>query len=248
MALGKKKVIVYTDWIHQFKDLTDEEAGKLIKHFFDYINDLNPKSDRLTELLFNPIKATLKRDLEAWELQQKINRENGSKGGRPKKELQTEKNQKNPFGYFETEKNQNKGVNDSVSVNVSVNENDNVNVKEKEKNIISSEIKISDHVPKKRFIPPNLEEVKDYCFERNNQVDAQRFIDYYTSNGWMVGKNKMKDWKSAVRTWEKNNYSINTGNNGNKQQSTVRTADDKFADFVKRSLESERNLPTIREE
>lgn len=56
----------------------------------------------------------------------------------------------------------------------------------------------------KRFTPPSREEVQAYCLERKNTVDAERFIDYYTSNGWMVGKNKMKDWKAAVRTWEKN--------------------------------------------
>lgn len=56
---------------------------------------------------------------------------------------------------------------------------------------------------KKRFAPPTFEEVKAYCSERNNSVDAQRFIDYYTSNGWKVGKNPMKDWKAAVRNWER---------------------------------------------
>lgn len=55
---------------------------------------------------------------------------------------------------------------------------------------------------RKRFIPPTVEEVAQYCFERMSKVDPQRFVDYYTSNGWMVGKNKMKDWKAAVRTWE----------------------------------------------
>ena len=54
-----------------------------------------------------------------------------------------------------------------------------------------------------RFTPPTLAEVKAYCFERQNNVDAERFIDYYTSNGWKVGKNSMKDWKAAVRTWER---------------------------------------------
>lgn len=54
-----------------------------------------------------------------------------------------------------------------------------------------------------RFTPPTLQEVTAYCQERNNNVDAERFIDYYTSNGWKVGKNSMKDWKAAVRTWEK---------------------------------------------
>lgn len=60
--------------------------------------------------------------------------------------------------------------------------------------------------PKKstRFIPPTVEEVDSYCKERNNRVDARRFVDFYTAKGWMVGKNKMKDWKSAVRTWERN--------------------------------------------
>ena len=55
-----------------------------------------------------------------------------------------------------------------------------------------------------RFAPPTLEEVRAYCRERGNRVDAQRFIDYYTSNGWKVGRNPMKDWKAAVRTWERN--------------------------------------------
>jgi hypothetical protein len=64
----------------------------------------------------------------------------------------------------------------------------------------------SDKPTRTRFKPPTKEEVQAYCFERNNQVDAERFIDYYTANGWCVGKNKMKDWKAAVRTWEKNGY------------------------------------------
>lgn len=58
-----------------------------------------------------------------------------------------------------------------------------------------------------RFTPPTLEEVRTYCTERKNNVDAERFVDYYESNGWMVGKNRMKSWKAAVRTWEKNNRS-----------------------------------------
>lgn len=55
----------------------------------------------------------------------------------------------------------------------------------------------------KRFAPPTVEEVSAYCLSRSNGVDPGRFVDYYTSNGWKVGKNPMKDWKAAVRTWEK---------------------------------------------
>lgn len=56
-----------------------------------------------------------------------------------------------------------------------------------------------------RFIPPTVQEVVDYCLERGNSIDAQHFVDYYQSNNWMRGKNKIKDWKACVRTWEKNN-------------------------------------------
>ena len=55
----------------------------------------------------------------------------------------------------------------------------------------------------RRFAPPTLAEVSEYCAGRRNRVDPQHFIDYYTSNGWKVGRNPMKDWKAAVRTWER---------------------------------------------
>lgn len=54
----------------------------------------------------------------------------------------------------------------------------------------------------KRFTPPTLDDVSAYIRERGSNVDAQRFLDFYTAKGWMVGKNPMKDWKAAVRTWE----------------------------------------------
>lgn len=71
---------------------------------------------------------------------------------------------------------------------------------------IDKEIDKEKNIKKKtasRFIAPTLEQVKAYCNERNNSVDAERFINYYTANGWKVGKNPMKDWKAAVRTWER---------------------------------------------
>ncbi len=61
---------------------------------------------------------------------------------------------------------------------------------------------IENSIGNKRFTPPTLEEVSQYCNERQNGIDPQRFIDYYTSNGWKVGRNPMKDWKAAIRTWE----------------------------------------------
>lgn len=58
---------------------------------------------------------------------------------------------------------------------------------------------------KRIMIKPTLEEVNAYCIERNNFISAEKFINYYESNGWMVGRNKMKDWKATIRTWEFNN-------------------------------------------
>jgi hypothetical protein len=59
----------------------------------------------------------------------------------------------------------------------------------------------------KRFKAPTVDEVRAYCKERGNDVDAEHFVSYYESNGWMVGKNRMKDWMAAVRTWERNGFS-----------------------------------------
>lgn len=70
--------------------------------------------------------------------------------------------------------------------------------KDKDKDIVKVKAKV------KRFVKPKIEEIMDYCDERQNNVDAEKFYDYYSSNGWRVGKNPMKDWKASVRTWEKN--------------------------------------------
>lgn len=62
-----------------------------------------------------------------------------------------------------------------------------------------------------KFTKPTLQEVKAYCIERGNDVDPERFVDFYEAKGWMVGKNKMKDWRAAVRNWERNGASKSAG-------------------------------------
>ena len=61
-----------------------------------------------------------------------------------------------------------------------------------------------------KFVKPTIEEIKAYCKERNNGIDANYFFDYYESKGWLVGKTKMKSWKAAVRTWERKEFNIVT--------------------------------------
>lgn len=76
---------------------------------------------------------------------------------------------------------------------------------------------------RKPFIPPTVEEVRAYCMERGNNVDPEGFVDFYDSKGWMIGKNKMKDWKSAVRTWERSE--------GRKKGGAVRVAAQRKGDL-----------------
>ena len=85
MAENKKAFVAYCDWLESFEELTDEEAGKLAKHLFRYVNDLNPEApDRMTKMCFIPIKQSLKRDLVKYEERAERARINGLKGGRPK--------------------------------------------------------------------------------------------------------------------------------------------------------------------
>lgn len=88
---------------------------------------------------------------------------------------------------------ENSSVSESVSVSV-------IDIKEKEDTNVSSKEKTAT-----KFVPPTKEQVREYCQERENNVDPENFVDFYTGKGWMIGKNKMKDWKAAVRTWERNN-------------------------------------------
>jgi predicted phage replisome organizer len=121
----------------------------------------------------------------------------------------------------------NDNVNDSQE---NVNDSQGTDIEEdKEK----EEDKENSNVPQaetrtKRFTPPIVEEVKAYCAERKNNVDAQRFVDYYTSNGWLVGKNKMKDWRAAVRTWERNSTNSSKASGITVKQNASSDLDDIF--------------------
>lgn len=87
---------------------------------------------------------------------------------------------------------------------------------EKEDNVTQEEYKLSEQVePKsKRFKAPTVDEVRAYVLEKRYNVDAEAFVDYYTSKGWVVGKSPMKDWRAAVRTWNKNNARFNSSAGG----------------------------------
>ena len=167
------------------------------------------------------------------------NRENGKKGGAPKGNNNAQKQpnqpkkttQNNPplereregegeskreieDKYLLKKETKNKTIENEKNEEVVFEEFDSVELEAEE----SFQKKVA---RKTRFSKPTVEEIHEYCFERNNGIDAQRFFDHYESNGWMVGKTKMKDWKAAVRTWERNNNNKNQNQNGQQQERFV---------------------------
>lgn len=117
MAQGKKSFIAYSDWKDIFNELPDEDAGKLIKHIFSYVNDENPKSDSvLIRAVFAQIKSTLKRDLDKWDKQLEQRKEAGIKSGLSRR------TKTNDRSDSLNEHERKRTVNDSVNVNVSVND------------------------------------------------------------------------------------------------------------------------------
>ena len=181
MAKDKKSFILYTDQSGVFNQLPDEIAGKLIKHIFAYVNDENPISeDLIINIAFEPIKQSLKRDLKRYEEYVDKQSVNGAKGGRPKKANETQITQ--PF--FDKPKKA-----DSVSVSDSDSVNDNVNKRKR-----------------KVFIKPTIEDIK----KEFPTFNAESFLNYYESNGWMVGKNKMANWSASVKNWIAKDYNQQT--------------------------------------
>lgn len=104
---------------------------------------------------------------------------------------------------------------------------ENVKVKEKVKD------KEKDNI--KRFAPPTKAEVEEYCQEKGYGVDAERFIDFYESKGWYVGKNKMKDWKAAVRNWNRSQRQELTAEAGKRQGKAA--APNRFHNFQERDYD-----------
>lgn len=107
--------------------------------------------------------------------------------------------------------------NDNTCVNETEKKENTVSHQEKEKNVTQEEYKLSEQIEQKskRFKTPTVEEVRAYILEKGYSVDAESFVDYYTSKGWVVGKSPMKDWKAAVRTWNKNHSKFNNTSTGN---------------------------------
>ena len=160
-----------------------EQRGELFTAILCYAaGESVPELDAAADMAFSFIRERMDRDNAAYMEKVEKRREAGKLGGRPKADGFSERQEKakKANGFFEK---QNNPDTDSVL--------DTVPVIKKESIEKSS-----------RFSPPTRQDVAEYCAEKGfSDLDIERFIDYYTSNGWMVGKSKMKDWKAAVRNW-----------------------------------------------
>jgi len=177
MAKDKKSVLIYVDWINIFNELSNEEAGKLIKHFFMYVNDLNPEApDRLTKLLFEPIKQTLKRDLVKYEDKRKKNRLNAL--------LRWERENANACERTKTDAKHADSVSDSVS------DSDKDINKEEQREIDKTWLKWKDY-KKKEFRFSYKSEVSEQAAKNElinlsggDEKTAIKIIEQSIANGW----------------------------------------------------------------
>lgn len=154
MADGKKSIIVYADWMDKFEELTDDEAGRLIKHFFRFVNDLDPIApDRTTKLMFIDIQNSLKRDLNKWENIKEKRSEAGkaSAAAKKKAKLIQQKETKSTSVKKAQQTSTKSTVSDSVNVSVSDTVN-NIVVEEEKK--VFTEPKVS------KIAPIEIEEIE----------------------------------------------------------------------------------------
>jgi len=177
--------VFYGTFLSQIGKLKDEAAQLLaIRDIVRYgcfgeMPDFYYDRDGGIEAMFEGIKM----QIDNAKSKRLINQNNGRKGGAPKGNRNAAKQpnstENNPIQPNSTENNPNDNVYD--------NDKDNVNGKIGQ--------------TAKRFTPPSLEDIQAYCSEMGYSFDPQRFLDFYESKGWMVGKTKMKDWKAALRGW-----------------------------------------------
>ena len=165
----------YHSYLKSIEPLNDAERGRLFTALLEYSSTgVTPDLRGNERFIFPTMKEQIDRDMQKYEAKCNKNRENVLRR------------------YTD--------VNDGIRTDTkSTKEKAKEKAKEKEK---ESAPPIS---PSRgtRFIPPTPDEVRAYCLERGGRVSAEKWYDYYTANGWKVGKNPMKDWKAAVRNWER---------------------------------------------
>ena len=198
--MRKNSFVIYTDCLEQLEVIPDAERGVLFLEVLKYARTgvVPTIENPFLKALFLGFKNQIDRDTAKYDEVCKKRAEAGRNGGNQRvanlkiqaTQSNCNQNQANASNCLKVEANaSNTQANQAESVNGSVNVYD--------IDINKSKGKTS------RFTPPTLQEVENYIKEKGYSVDAEAFIAFYDSNGWLVGKNKMKSWKSAVTTWAK---------------------------------------------
>ena len=197
---NKKSFILYNDFQSTLDKLTDEQAGKLLKKIFSYVNEIDIKSDIITDLVFEPIKQHLIRNRVKYDNIVKRNKENGKKGGRPKK------NPKNPLGTLVTQTNPSKPKKaDSDSDSDSVSDSDSDNIDDKKKNYF-----VGNDISDSEF--PTLVEYQNYYLKYANEYYSEKFpisiikcnsqaengYVYWNGQNWKRKKGIIKSIKQTI--------------------------------------------------
>lgn len=180
----RDSVVFYRSFYDAIKNIPKDNQLEVYNAIMDYsMYGVDPDITGIALALFLAFKPQIDANNERYV--------NGTKGGRPKKEK--------PMVFKDGENKK-----PMVSENLETEKpNEKENVKEKEN--------IKENIKRKIFQAPTAEDVRKYCVERGNKVDPQSFVDFYESKGWMIGKNHMKDWKAAVRTWERSETKTRQG-------------------------------------
>lgn len=200
MVTLRDSVVFYRSFYEAIKDLPAEQFKASVKSIMDYgLDDKIPETNGIEKTVYIMAKPQIDANNTRYK--------NGTKGGRPVTKLKPSNNQK--ITELKSNNNQTKPNSHFEEPKDNVKEKDKDNVKEKDN---------------KTFIPPSVGDVSEYCLSMGYHVSAESFVDFYTSKGWMVGKNKMKDWKAAVRNW----------NRSQRQESTAKAEKNRFNNFPQR--------------
>jgi len=193
--MGKDPAFLFysSDFLTGTMFMTDEQVGKYIRLLCS-----QHQHGHMTERDMLKICKTYDEDIF-----EKFDKDSDGKYYQHRLELEVNKR----IAYSDSRR-KNRTVKDKDMSNTSKSYDEHMENENRNENIDDNGVENTKNIKGKKkanvFSEPTLDEVKEYCKERQNGIDPERFIAYYQSNGWMIGKNKMKDWQAAVRTWEKN--------------------------------------------
>lgn len=202
----RESFVLHAEYI---EDLPEELKGAFLRYIYEYgINETEPELSGLELTVWLKIKRRIDDDVQAYERKVSNLKQNRNRTATGAKTATTTDNrtdtERRPNGdRTETdEKTENTAGDRTDSVSV----NDSVNVSVNDIECVSVAETPAEPAPepaptRKRFVAPTLEEIREFCFEKNINTNVDKFFYYYKSKGWKVGNSPMKDWKAAVRKW-----------------------------------------------